>query len=408
MSEISNAQLDAIALEQDRGAGVLSAIYNVLGRFLAYPDTHAHVAHAVWILHTWTIDRFDKTPRLAFVSPEPGSGKSRALELTGKLSRNAISTVNCSTAYLFRKIGADEGCTVLYDEIDTIFGPKAKEHEEIRGLLNAGHSRGTTVGRCVFHAKTVITEDISAFAPVALAGIGDLPDTIRSRSIIVRMRKRKADEKIEPYRDRTHGRLLDELRGRIEIWAKNFPPAIEDWPEMPDGIADRNADVWEPLIVIGDYIGGGWAKRVRAAAIAHVSASHDQVPSIGAELLKDCRTAFVDALELPTSSLVAALISMPEAPWGHLNGKELDDRALARCLKDYGIRSRVLRTGPETTLRGYRRADFKDAWARYCPLIPENSVTSVTSETEGMFVSDVSDVTAPAGMRQDIKGSAGS
>jgi hypothetical protein len=46
--------------------------------------------------------------------------------------------VNVSPAYLFRKVGDENGPpTILFDEIDTVFGPKAKDNEEIRGLLNA-------------------------------------------------------------------------------------------------------------------------------------------------------------------------------------------------------------------------------------------------------------------------------
>ena len=62
--------------------------------------------------------------------------------------------------------------TILYDEIDTVFGPKAKENEEIRGLLNAGHRRGAVAGRCVVRGTIVTTEEISAYCAVALAGIG--------------------------------------------------------------------------------------------------------------------------------------------------------------------------------------------------------------------------------------------
>jgi hypothetical protein len=47
---------------------------------------------------------------------------------------------------MFRKIGDEEGVTLLYDEIDTVFGPRAREHEELRGLLNAGHRRGAVAG----------------------------------------------------------------------------------------------------------------------------------------------------------------------------------------------------------------------------------------------------------------------
>ena len=55
-------------------------------------------------------------------------------------------------------------------EIDALFGPRAREHEEVRGLLNAGHRRGATGGRCVVKGKQIFTEELPAYAAVALAG----------------------------------------------------------------------------------------------------------------------------------------------------------------------------------------------------------------------------------------------
>jgi len=68
--------------------------------------------------------------------------------------------------------------TILFDEVDTVFGPKAKDNEEIRGLLNAGHRRGAVAGRCVAHGKVILTEEIPAYCAVAMAELNDLPDTI--------------------------------------------------------------------------------------------------------------------------------------------------------------------------------------------------------------------------------------
>lgn len=138
------------------------------------------------------MDKWETTPRIAFLSAEPASGKSRALEITETLVPHPVTAVNVSPAYLFRKIGNDEGATILFDEIDTVFGPKAKENEEIRGLLNAGYRRGAVAGRCVVRGRTIETEEIPAYSAVALAGLGWLPDTILSRSVIVRMRRRHA------------------------------------------------------------------------------------------------------------------------------------------------------------------------------------------------------------------------
>ena len=210
---MSQEELDALVVEVDAGHGgkMLSAVYDFLGRFVAYPSEHAHVAHSLWIVHTHLMDRWESTPRLAFLSPEPASGKTRALEVTELLVPNPVSAVNVSPAYLFRKVGNEEGVTILFDEIDTVFGPKAKENEEIRGLLNAGHRRGAVAGRCVVHGKQVMTEEIPAYAPVALAGLGWLPDTILSRSVIIRMRRRHQEETVEQFRRRIQ--LLPQVTG---------------------------------------------------------------------------------------------------------------------------------------------------------------------------------------------------
>src|SRR5262249_43933885 len=160
--------------------------------------------------------------------------------------------------------------TILFDEVDAVFGPKAKDNEELRALLNAGHARGAVAGRCTMRGKDVITEELPAFAAVALAGIGWLPDTIMTRSVIIRMRRRAPGEIVEPYRRRLHAPQGDQLRIQIELWARAQPTDFV-WPELPPEIQDRNADIWEPLIAIADVVGGEWPARARATAVALIA-----------------------------------------------------------------------------------------------------------------------------------------
>src|SRR6516225_9900285 len=163
---------------------------------------------------------WESTPRLAALSPEPMSGKTRLLETTALLVPNPVEAINVTVAYLFRKVGSEDGLpTILFDEIDTVFGPKAKENEEVRALLNSGHRRGAVAGRCVVRGKTVETEEIPSYSAVALAGLGWLPDTILSRSIIIRMRRRAPDESIKPFRRRIEAPVGEALQRRLAKWA---------------------------------------------------------------------------------------------------------------------------------------------------------------------------------------------
>src|SRR3954453_19123665 len=368
---------------------VLDQVYAFLGRFVSYPSEHARVAHALWCVHAHLMDRWESTPRLAFLSAEPASGKSRALEVTEDLVPRAVSTVNVSPAYLFRKVASDDGApTVLFDEIDTVFGPKAKDNEEIRGWLNAGHRRGAMAGRCVMRGKIVETEELPAYCAVAVAGLGWLPDTILTRSVIIRMRRRHAGETVEPFRHRIHSRQALAVRMTIEAWAGGQPTQIE-WPEMPASVEDRDADVWEPLIAVADLVGGEWPHRAREAAVALVALSKDSEPSLGIRLLADIKSVFipddapaVDALA--SKVLLQRLHEIAESPWHDLKGKPLDERRLSGFLKQYGVKSKTVRI-VDSTPKGYARADLHDAWARYLP--PPSPAKSATSATRATVIS---------------------
>ena len=377
---LTNADLDAqvLAFDARQGERVIEEVYRFLGRFVSYPTDHAKVAHTLWIVHAHLMDKWESTPRLAFLSAEPASGKTRALEITELLVPNPVSTVNVSPAYLVRKVGGEGGATILFDEIDTIFGPRAKDNEDIRGLLNAGHRRGATTGRCVVHGSTVIPEEIPAYAAVAVAGIGWLPDTLLSRSIIIRMRRRHADEKVESFRRRLHEAEGWRIRDQIAAWATSAWEEIR-WPVLPDQITDRDADVWESLIAIGDAIGGPWPTRGREAAIALVAVGGDVEPSLGIRLLQDLRLIFGQATEMSSKSILQALHHLEEAPWSELKGKPLDERGLAYRLRQYSVKPKTIRIG-ETTIKGYLQADLADLWKRYLPSVA-TSVTSVTSVT---------------------------
>jgi Protein of unknown function (DUF3631) len=389
-----NAELDRVAIEQEKRQGeiMLRKVHDLLGRFVAYPSAAARIAHTLWIVHAHLMDEWETTPRIAFLSAEPASGKTRALEITELLVPMPVVAVNMSVSYLFRKIGSgDVPPTILYDEIDTIFGPKAKEHEEIRALLNAGHRRGAVAGRCVVKGNIVQTEELPAYSAVALAGLGWLPDTILSRSIIIRMRRRKADEKIEPFRRRLHAPQGARVRLLVEAWARQSHKIT--WPDLPPEIQDRDADSWEPLIAIADLAGGEWPELARTAAVALVAVSKDAEPSLGIRLLADLRTVFADHEQMATKVILRALVDIEESPWGDLKGKAIDERGLARRLRQYGIKSRQIRVG-DVTLKGYIRAELADAWLRYLSPSPDKSETSETSETvpdlQGSDVSDVS------------------
>ena len=232
------------------------------------------------------------------------------------------------------------------------------------------------------------------YAPAALASIGNLPDTIMDRAVIVRMRRRAPGERIRDYRERTTRPEGDALRDLLTQWAANVAGQVGDpWPDLPPGVADRPADVWEPLLMIADLAGGDWPKLAAEACTVFVTGARDDTGSTGTRLLADLRDVFGDAPQLFTQTILDKLRALGESPWAEWSyGKPFSARDLADMLKEHQVKSHQLRIG-EDSRKGYRRADLEDAWTRY---LPGGSETAETSETpQASDVSDVSDVSFP-------------
>jgi len=291
---------------------------------------------------------------------------------------------------------ADEATrpTILYDEIDTVFGPKAKDNEDIRGMLNSGYRAGAVAGRCVIRGKSVFTEELPSYAAVALAGLDDLPDTIMTRSIVIRMRRRAPHERIESYRRRVHQKAGHALRDDLAAWVSVIRADLADvWPDLPAGIEDRNADIWEPLLAIADAAGGHWPERARCSAVALVADARGNAGGFGVQLLTDLRRVFGDEPFMTTEAILEALCTLEESPWGDLRGKALDARNLSRRLSKYEVKSKQQRIGDKNH-RGYERAALLDAWSRYLPDVADDP----GSDSEHVYM-DI----PPQGMEREVE-----
>lgn len=388
----------------EKGRHVLDRVETFYRRFVILPSEHAYVAVTLWAAHTHALDDFDTTPRLAALSPEPGSGKTRLQEVTETLVPQPMATFNVSAAVLYRSMseredGTQRRPTILLDEADTIFGPRAsKDHEDLRGFVNSGYRRGATAQRCAMHGKTVVIEEFPSFAAVCIAGLDDLPDTIMTRSIVIRMQRRAPHETVEPYRRRLVEPQGHLLRDDLTEWL-NTVNLDGYFPEMPPGVEDRDADCWEPLIAIADKAGGDWPQRAREAAVHFVSAGKDNSSqSLNVRLLGDLRTVFdtIGDDHIPTATLLEHLTSMEESPWADLRGKPLDSRGLSRRLAKYQVKPVQLRVD-DKNLRGYRREDLHDVWLRYLgesavPSPPQVPATSATSATDGRIEAEIAAV----------------
>jgi uncharacterized protein DUF3631 len=379
-------------------ATVLEDARTFIHRFVVLDD-HQAVAAALWAAHTHVHDAFGITPYLATTSAEKRSGKTRFLEVLELLVREPLPTANISDAALFRVIAA-KAPTLLMDEVDAIF--RSREREELRGLLNAGYRRGAVAHR-MGGATNRTLETFAVFCPKAFAGIGDcLSDTIKDRSIPIRLKRRTRDEQVERYRLRDVEPEGHDLRDRLADWLEPQHDYIAaSRPALPDELDDRAQDCWEPLLAIADL--AGWSDRARRAAVALSTGEERDDDSHTVVLLRDINAYFSGNGHdrVKTADLLAYLHAIEDSPWGDWYGKTLSAHGLSRLLRSYRIQTMPVRVDG-ATVRGYKAEQFADAFARALSVTGVTSVTSQSASQKGSNASNASNAYPSEAADEDI------
>ena len=359
--------------EHEALSDVLDRIVGYLDRFVWFQSDHHYYAVALWVVQTYIVDYLDTVAMLWMTSPTRECGKSLVLDLLEQLCRSPKASVNMSNSVLFRLAAGNH--TLLFDEVDNIFGRGGDEEQ--KALLNACYRRGRLAMRMGGPPRDLRVEEFDVFCPVALAGIGDLPDTVASRCVPIRMQRKPrsiAKARFRLRAEKANGDL-ETLRTDIEA---SVAPVVEEiaaaWPVLPDELGDRQQEIWEPLLAIADVAGEGWGEWARHAAVVLHSGVDETDGSIGIRLLSDIRDVFGGDDRLSTSMLLERLHGLSESPWGDWYGRPVTARFVAERLKPFVIHSKTLRIG-DSTLRGYEKSAFTDPWDRYL------DATSATSET---------------------------
>ncbi|SRR5579885_2357059 len=355
---------------------LLDEIATTVRRFIVCQNETV-IAVTLWVAMTWFIDVIQVAPLAIITAPEKRCGKSQLLFLLSKLVNRPLAASNITPAALFRSIDLWHP-TLLIDEADTFM----RENEELRGLINCGHTRDSAmIVRAV--GEEFVPKTFFVWGAKALAGIGRLSDTIMDRAIELELRRRKPDEAVERLRH-AEADLFQRMASKLARFAYDYSHIVRVAKSMlPDCLNDRAQDNWEPLLAIAEVASDEWAKSARAAAIK-ISGGVERSQSLSIELLADIEeiieTKQTDRIS--TADLIAGLCSDVEKPWATYNrGQSITPRQVASRLKEFGIVSNTIRLGA-TTAKGYLFLQFADAFSRY--LSGYSSVTTSQSMNDHM------------------------
>lgn len=253
---------------------ILDDIEAELRRHVWFVREEEYVATALWLCGSYClghndIKTFSAFPMLAFMSPEPDSGKSRALKVAELVAYNAMPAGKYTPAMLLAKIDKNKGkiSTICLDEIDTVFA-HGRDNAELILLFNLGYERGAVIGRLRRFSDGEI--ETPAYCPKVFAGlkIARIPGPTKTRTIIINMQPKPNNGIVEEYID---AKSLEELKGRIAEWAAD-PAAIEKLKTVDLGgpettfLNNRDRQIWKPLLAIAKVTNDEWYQRALKTA----------------------------------------------------------------------------------------------------------------------------------------------
>jgi hypothetical protein len=355
------------ASEPIDGGILLGAIRETIQRYVFITEEQA-TAVALWVAFSWLHEHegaVTHSPILFVTSAEKDSGKTTLLGVLNFLTRRSLQSVDISGPALFRSIAKWQP-TLIVDEADDTLA----DNPDLRSVINSGWTRGQGVIRC--HPDTHEPQVFSSFAPKVVGMKGrKLEDTTLSRSIIITMRPKRANDPKEHVADFDHldNATFARLRSQLMRWTQDNADALAKvMPEIPAGFHNRRRANWRTLLMVAEAGGGDWKKEGWQAALAIEAVAETFDPSIGVQLLGAIKGAFeARGMDRITSAgLVEDLLADETAPWATYNkGKPISQRQVGNLLKPYGIKSKTIRLDNGSFPKGYLLEWFTDVLSRF-------------------------------------------
>jgi hypothetical protein len=232
-------------------------IRNYVARYVVFPFPEYLTLIAVWIMGTYVFKVFRYFPYL-WINAEKGSGKSHLLEVICPLVFHGEVITDPTEAVIFRDI-SNNLTALLIDEVEALNSKNKDERAAILTILNTGFNVMGLVKRAC--GENFQLQSFNTYSPKILAGINDIWDVLKDRTIPTRMLRKKPSEKVERFKTSAEiSSLQVALRDDLYLFAlENAARIAEHYHSIEkfdgiDHLTNRELDIWEPLLVLAHLI----------------------------------------------------------------------------------------------------------------------------------------------------------
>jgi hypothetical protein len=340
-------------------------VEGIVSKYVSMSE-HVRLIISLWTPFTHVYSQFAIAPRIALVSEDPDSGKSTLRKVLKHLVYRSNREV-LGTAAVIERFLARGPCTLLLDELDHL---DTEARKRLQRIWNIGHERGAEISLMIGGEEKYL----SVYAPMLAAGIGSfLAPTQKSRTFTLEMTP--YTEATKPERDYNTDLNVEELDAVYSYlcnWARKVK--LNPRPSMPAGVIRRFADDARGLLAIADSCSAEWGRRAREAMVFLLEKEKAERPQI--TLLRHGLMIFdalgLDQIKSTLFNQELKRLDVPDARWTRYRGPSGTDYAhplemheQATLLAKVDIESTRCRSPRGRQFRGYKRAQFEEAWRKH-------------------------------------------
>jgi len=193
---------------------LLKELISFIKSYLELSEEKGYLILALWVFHTYLIEKFDVTPIIYFYGLKE-TGKTRAGEVLEQLAFRCERLTSPTEATLFRSAEYFKTALII-DEIQ-LWGKNG--NEEVERLIKSRYKRGLKVNRCnLLKSGEDQIEYFDVFSPLIISTTYDIPLIIQDRAIRFLMQK-NANPGVEQGIDKE---LAHQLRNKLTVFRGNY------------------------------------------------------------------------------------------------------------------------------------------------------------------------------------------
>jgi Protein of unknown function (DUF3631) len=228
------------------------------------------IAGTYFLQHAPDMKLARQFPRLGFVSPEWGSGKSHAVKTVNALCFNSQKPGKRTPAQILNLIDTQKPAkvTIALDELDKVFA-HGKDNEQLVSLFNLGYEHDAVIAR-MSRFKDGANET-NAYHPIVYAALSEakIPGDTLSRCLSIPMVMRDETKDREILEDIDYERLA-EVQAMILEWSQRTDVIQQltefDIVSIAYPPANRDRQIWRLMLAIAKLESDDWYQRAVAAS----------------------------------------------------------------------------------------------------------------------------------------------